>query len=75
MGLNTEFYRRMIIKNGIDIFETYSGSYVKKLVDKKTTLENAEKERADCNYGCAEEHEQLAKWLEELKKIKEGGQI
>ena len=34
--------------------------------------ENAEKERADCNYGCAEEHEQLAKWLEELKNIKEG---
>lgn len=29
------------MKNGIDIFETYSGLYVKKLVDKKTTLENA----------------------------------
>ena len=34
--------------------------------------ENAEKERENCNYGCAEEHEQLAKWLEELKNIKEG---
>lgn len=32
--------------------------------------ENAEKERRRCNYGCAAEHEQLAEWLTELKKLK-----
>lgn len=33
--------------------------------------EVAEREYAECRF-CADEHEQLAEWLEELKAIKEG---
>ena len=34
--------------------------------------ENIEKERKGCNYACANEHEQLMKWLIQLKSLMEG---
>lgn len=35
--------------------------------------ENAEKERDNCNYACAYEHEQLMKWLMQLKFLIQEG--
>ncbi len=37
----------------------------------KHCLENADKEKKNCDFDCANEHEQLAEWLKELKSIKE----
>lgn len=31
--------------------------------------ENAYKERKNCNHKCAEEHEQLMRWLEQLREL------
>ena len=37
----------------------------------KHCLDKVEKERKNCNIGCAKEHEQLAEWLKELKCLRE----
>lgn len=36
--------------------------------------ENARRERYNGNGKCAKEHEQLAKWLEKLRDLLEGGE-
>ena len=42
----------------------------------KHCYEDAEKELKDCSKNpCANEHLQLAKWLEELKEFKRGEQL